>query len=456
MKRSEKNDTLFRMILVLLIICDLASIAVLFARLDLFAPDGFQNVIPLTQSSGATTVTQTTRRALSQPTLQQTESTQQKKSITMQMMHHPTAYTIGTVAAFQVVPLSATNEREANPKLDIYDSDTVWVSETNVDIFRMTYDGDNGITVKSESSDKLIAPGTQNEYVFTLENTGDVLLDYEMTMEAYVTGTDLTLPVTARVWDYTGKQILGDENNQVDVMELNNVDEESKLSPGRFAVYTLAWEWPYEWGNDEYDTMLGNMAVDDELALTIKINVVSAYDPQSVKGEEITVTTATETTPAETTTPALITTNIPDTTTAPAQTEEIVTTDAPVAIDDDLDDFTSTTIDDHSGTDTTSTTAQENNNENHSSDSNRNNNSNSNNNNNNYTAARTTAKGNALTTVKATTDSNGNVYYGLESYSSTPKTGYRASIVPIVMTFALIIMILSKPKRKNNKETKSK
>ena len=148
-----------------------------------------------------------------------------------------------------------------------------------MEIFHLNDDNDSGeLTVKSVNEDDLIAPGTSEEYSFTLENTGDVLLDYEMTMEAWVTGTELELPVKARVWDYNEKYLLGSVEEKADVLELNKVAESSKLSAGRYAKYTLEWEWPYEWDNDEYDTMLGNMAVDGDLALTIRINTIASYD----------------------------------------------------------------------------------------------------------------------------------------------------------------------------------
>ena len=120
--------------------------------------------------------------------------------------------------------------------------------------------------------------------MFTLENTGDTLLDYDMTIMAEITGTDLELPVKARVWDYNSKYLLGSESEKADVLELNSVKEKSKLSAGRFAVYTLEWEWPFEWGNDEYDTMLGNLAVDNDIALTIRINTTASCDQGDIPG----------------------------------------------------------------------------------------------------------------------------------------------------------------------------
>jgi len=238
-------------------ICDLASLAVLFSRLTAYSPESFKNVIPLTVSRGATTVTAATRQEI--------------------YGAEQTAAGYGDDAP-QIVQL-------ASPGFRTYDKDTVWVSDTKLEIFHLSYDSEKGITVNSENGDKLIAPGTSNEYVFTLENTGDVPLDYDMTMESWITGTDLKLPVKARVHDHTDRYIVGSSSEMVDTDELNTVREHSKLSAGRFAVYTLDWEWPYEWDNDTYDTMLGNMAVNGDIALTIKINTFAAYDETAPKEE---------------------------------------------------------------------------------------------------------------------------------------------------------------------------
>lgn len=152
--------------------------------------------------------------------------------------------------------------------------------EAEEEIFKFSYDETGKITVigAEGNEDKLIAPGTSNIYQFTLANTGDVALDYTMTMEAYVTGTDLWLPVNARVWDYTNRYLLGGPYVMRDVMELNSVKDSAELGAGRYAVYNLEWEWPFEWGDDEYDTMLGNLAVNEDLVLHIVIRTVAQYD----------------------------------------------------------------------------------------------------------------------------------------------------------------------------------
>lgn len=152
--------------------------------------------------------------------------------------------------------------------------------EAEEEIFKFSYDETGKITVVGSqgNDDKLIAPGTSNIYQFTLANTGDVALDYTMTMEAYITGTDLWIPVDACVWDYTNRYLLGSPYSKDDVMELNNVEDSAELGAGRYAVYNLEWEWPFEHGDDVYDTMLGDLAVENDLALHIAIHTVAVHD----------------------------------------------------------------------------------------------------------------------------------------------------------------------------------
>ena len=152
--------------------------------------------------------------------------------------------------------------------------------EAEESIFKFSYDETGKITVEGAqgNDDRLIAPGTSNVYQFTLQNSGDTPLDYTMTMEAYVTGTELSIPVNVRVWDYTNKYLLGSSDNKVEVLELNTVQESAELGAGRYAVYNLEWEWPFERDDDEYDTLLGNLAVEGDLELHIKINTVAEHD----------------------------------------------------------------------------------------------------------------------------------------------------------------------------------
>ncbi|MBR6581383.1 MAG: hypothetical protein IKK66_08800 [Ruminococcus sp.] len=248
--KHGRKSKLLGISLILLILCEMASLAVLFDRISLYSETEVFNIIPLTKSDGNTRIT-----VISPDKTDFADAPRNSEAIQLD-----------------------------SPFFRAYDKDTVWQAETNVDIFRISYDNTTGeMTVNgaSENTDKLIAPGTSGEYTFYLENTGGTSLDYTMNMEAWISGTELNIPVKARVQDYNNNYLLGDNSNKAHVLELNKVTDSGALGIGRFASYTLEWEWPYEQGNDEYDTMLGDLAVGNDLALTIRINTTAAYNDNS-------------------------------------------------------------------------------------------------------------------------------------------------------------------------------
>ena len=60
------------------------------------------------------------------------------------------------------------------------------------------------------------------------------------------------------------------------------------MSPEHQAKYTLCWSWPFD-GDDEFDTMLGNLAAKgEELTVKVAFNVTAAYDPNVWGGSPIT------------------------------------------------------------------------------------------------------------------------------------------------------------------------
>ena len=250
--QKQNNSSAFAV--VTLVLCVVLSATVLFSRLMGFAPMDTRHYIPLTKSGGITTVREGQR--------------QSDGSITFRHVgYHPDNHRLLT----------------ANPGFRVYDDNTVWESQTDIEIFKISYE--NGeITVRSENGDKVLAPGTENTYRFALENTGNVDLEYSLEMEAWFGDKEDTdpyiIPVLARVTDYRGNYLAGTSENMPDVLELNGVTHKGSLTKGYIAPYTLEWQWPFE-GDDVYDTMLGNLAVEEEITLTIKINVLSSYTPDA-------------------------------------------------------------------------------------------------------------------------------------------------------------------------------
>ena len=178
---------------------------------------------------------------------------------------------------------SDTNEnnapsKRAKPGFQVEDNKVIWNNNTQVEIFRVSYENDQQtITVISDNGEEVIAPGTENSYTFKLSNTGDVALDYEVTVEAYFTPEDVVIPVTARLYRYDGEWIVGGSEDFADVPTLNGSSDGATLGAGRYTYYTLDWQWPFESGDDAYDTMLGDRAVGEDLVFTIVISTRAEY-----------------------------------------------------------------------------------------------------------------------------------------------------------------------------------
>ncbi|MBR3762812.1 MAG: LPXTG cell wall anchor domain-containing protein [Lachnospiraceae bacterium] len=179
-----------------------------------------------------------------------------------------------------------------NPDITVHDDVRTWETTTQVDIFKIAYENGEAVVTVDGMGDKVIAPGTGNEYTFYLKNTGNVMLDYTLEIEAFFTPDTQPIPVEARLKGYDGTYLLGAEDSWADVLELNQVKDEASISVNRFAYYTLEWQWPYESGDDAYDTLLGNLAVDEDLTLTIVIKTVATGEDMETEFIKVpTVTT---------------------------------------------------------------------------------------------------------------------------------------------------------------------
>lgn len=253
--KRKRNTAGLGALVAVLLLCELAAATVLCGRMLSYTQAKFVNILPLTEGSAPddTNSANTTSAVLPAP-IEETSSGEQSGE------------------SADTSNIESSTAGASHPEFRM---------EAEAEIFRLSYDNESGKTTvigPTGNTDKLIAPGTSNLYQFTLQNPGDVALDYTLTMEAYVTGTDLWIPVDVRVWDYTNKYLVGSADNKVDAMELNTVEESGELGAGRYATYNLEWEWPFEWENDEYDTMLGNLAVEEDLVLHIVIRTVAEYD----------------------------------------------------------------------------------------------------------------------------------------------------------------------------------
>ena len=164
------------------------------------------------------------------------------------------------------------------PGFETADDQHIWSTDTHVDIFRITYEnGEDKITAAGADGDKIVAPGTSGSSSFRVSNTGKTALDYQMTVEAYFGDDELPIPVVVRFSDYNGTFFAGSEGGWASVSDLNRVRDSAVLAKNHYARYTLEWQWPFE-GNDGYDTMLGNLAVDGDITLTVVIRTTATED----------------------------------------------------------------------------------------------------------------------------------------------------------------------------------
>ena len=174
-----------------------------------------------------------------------------------------------------------------NPGFEASDDNTVWRTNTQVEIFRVSYvNGEQVITVNSGNGDKVIAPGTENSYTFKLKNTGNVALDYTVEIDAYFTPADIEIPITCRLNRYDGAWVIGGKDEYAKVSVLDTAEDKATLGAGKYTYYTLDWLWPFESGNDELDTMLGNLATEQDLTFTIviKTTATESSDPYDDSG----------------------------------------------------------------------------------------------------------------------------------------------------------------------------
>ena len=185
--------------------------------------------------------------------------------------------------------LSRQTQSAKNPGFEAGDDTAVWTTDTQVEIFRVSYvNGEQVITVNNDSGDKLIAPGTENSYTFKLKNTGNVALDYTVELEAYFTPADISIPITGRLNRYDGTWIVGGKDEYERVSVLDAAEDKATLGAGKYTYYTLDWLWPFESGNDEWDTILGNLAVDQDLLFTVVIKTTATESSNPNGGGGIT------------------------------------------------------------------------------------------------------------------------------------------------------------------------
>ena len=166
------------------------------------------------------------------------------------------------------------------------------VYHKEIQIFHAEYDNNGELTVKSDFGDKVVAPGTENSYDIYVRNVGKDPISYILEAESRITvdvnGQQTEIPIEASFYTPRSSYLLGGEESLENLGKLDGVKDSSGLSPKHQAKYTLYWSWPFD-GDDEFDTLLGNLAAEgEELTVKVAFNVTAAYNPNAGGGSPIT------------------------------------------------------------------------------------------------------------------------------------------------------------------------
>ncbi len=154
-----------------------------------------------------------------------------------------------------------------NPSFEIGDGEgKQWKNETNVNIFKSDYtNGDGVTTIISQNGDKVIAPGSTSSYKFAMYNNGNMAVMYETDVDfsLLINGkvdSDIVFPLQVRLYTESGKYIVGSETEWANINDIKVDAYLSQLGASSYESFTLEVKWEYEGGNDELDTLLGNMS----------------------------------------------------------------------------------------------------------------------------------------------------------------------------------------------------
>ena len=251
--------------LVLLMVLELCSLSVLFGQITAYTTVQQRYVISLTEGSPDGTL----------------EIYQRDELAARGEGYAPVLLTARSGAGPVLLTAETPDPNGEHTHFKVYDENTVWSTHTDVEIFSLRYDdnGDGRYTTASSNDEKVFAPGTTQSYTFTLANNGDKTLGYKLTIAAFYENTDgLWIPIEGRLSDYTGAWLVGSATQWPDVLELDGFARTGSLAAHHEYDYTIDWRWPFERfdgegldANDQYDTMLGNTAVDKDLILHIII-----------------------------------------------------------------------------------------------------------------------------------------------------------------------------------------
>ena len=175
----------------------------------------------------------------------------------------------------------------------VLDDRKVWNTETPIELFHTSCrNKSDEITVQSMNTQKSVAPGTEGDYTFSLQNSGKRNAQYKVWFEADSNFSNYEIPLEFRISGSNGW--MDRRGKWLSAEEFSKISEKRKLCPGRNAEYTLYWRWRFERDKDEQDTLYGDFS-----AGTGNISVEQKNEPQEISYRVVVHTLASEEAGAE-------------------------------------------------------------------------------------------------------------------------------------------------------------
>ena len=130
--------------------------------------------------------------------------------------------------------------------------------DVELPMFSIQYTNANGeVIIQSSNDDKILAPGAKSTYTILLRNADEYALDYELAPKV-VFSTRYQIPLKVKMRVANGEYILGSAEEWATLQDLRELSNTGTLAKAEAVEYTFEWLWPYESGNDDFDTELGN------------------------------------------------------------------------------------------------------------------------------------------------------------------------------------------------------
>ena len=148
-------------------------------------------------------------------------------------------------------------------------------SDAEVHLFALQYTNESGeVIIQSNNEDKVVAPGSGSSYTVRLRNADEYALDYELKPKG-VFSTRYQVPLQVKMKTSDGEYVLGSDEQWATLQDLRSLTHTGTLEKTKAAEYVFEWQWPYESGNDGFDTELGNQDRDVGVEVSFTFHAVA-------------------------------------------------------------------------------------------------------------------------------------------------------------------------------------